>query len=126
MLEGWLREDGQAVVELEVISRDGRSHTISAVIDTGFNGQISLPRRILNALDPLLVYEGTIDVELASGAVVEEDVYSGAIRFDGRDMDAEIIVIEAEETLIGTGLLTGKVLLINFVTREVIVRDHVP
>ena len=49
MLQGWLREDSQAVVELEVICRDGRSHTIPAVIDTGFNGQISLPRRLLKS-----------------------------------------------------------------------------
>ena len=84
MLQGWLREDGQAVVELEVACRDGSSRTVPAIIDTGFNGQVSLSRRIVNELDLQLTYEGTVEVELANGAVVEEDIYSGKVRFDGQ------------------------------------------
>jgi predicted aspartyl protease len=67
-----------------------------------------------------------VEAELASGMVIEEDVYSGTIRFDGQELTAEIIVTDSEDTLIGTALLRGKVLLINFATREVIVKDHVP
>jgi clan AA aspartic protease len=125
MLQGRLREDEQAVVQLEVVCRDGSSHLVAAVIDTGFNGQVSLSRQVANELDLLLTYEGTVEMELASGTVVEEDVYSGTIRFDGQELAAEIILTDAEDTFIGTGLLTGKVLLINFATREVIVRDHI-
>lgn len=124
MLQGSLREDGQAVVELEVVCRDGSIHAVSAVIDTGFNGQVSLSRGMLNELDLPLTYEGTVEVELASGALVEEDVYSGTIRFDGQELVAEIILTDTGDTFIGTGLLTEKVLLINFATREVTVRVH--
>ena len=124
MRQGSLREDGQAVVEMEVVCRDGSSHAVSAGIDTGFNGQASLSRGMLNELDLPLTYEGTVEVELASGALVEEDVYSGTIRFAGRELVAEIILTDAVDTFIGTGLLTEKVLLINFVTREVTVKDH--
>jgi len=126
MLQGWLREDGQAVVELEVVCRDGSSRTLPAIIDTGFNGQVSLSHRVVNELDLPLTYEGTVEMELANGTVVEEDVYSGRVRFNGQELDAEIIVTDAEDTFIGTGLLASKVLLINFTTREVIVRDHTP
>jgi clan AA aspartic protease len=125
MIQGWLREDGQAVVELEVVCSDRSSHTVPAIIDTGFNGQVSLSRQVVDELDPPLTYEGTVEVELASGMVIEEDVYSGTIRFDGQELTAEIIIADSEDTLIGTGLLLGKVLLINFVTRKVIVKDHV-
>ena len=126
MLQGWLREDGQAVVELEVVCRDGSSRTVPAITDTGFNGQVSLSRRVVNELDLPLTYEGTVEVELASGTLIEEAVYSGTIRFDGQELTAEIILTDAEDIFIGTGLLIGKVLLINFVTREVTVRDHIP
>lgn len=126
MLRGRLREDGQAVVELEVVCSDGSRRPISAVIDTGFNGQVSLARHVVDTLDLPLTYEGTVEVELASGTVVDEDVYSGPIRFDGHERQVEILLTDAEDTLIGTGLLTGKVLLVNFVTREVTVRDHTP
>jgi predicted aspartyl protease len=54
MIQGWLREDQQAVVELEVVCSDRRSHTVPAIIDTGFNGQVSLPRRVVDDFGPLL------------------------------------------------------------------------
>lgn len=95
-----------------------------AIIDTGFNGQVSLSRQVVDELDPILAYEGTVEVDLANGTVMEEDVYRGRVRFNGQELDAEIIITDAEDTFIGTGLLTGKVLLINFATREVIIRDH--
>jgi clan AA aspartic protease len=126
MVQGWLREDGQAVVELEVVRQDGSKRAVPAIIDTGFNGQVSLARRVIDELNPPLTYEVTVEVELASGTVIEEDVYSGTIRFDGQEQTAEIIVTDSGDTLIGTGLLTGKVLLINFVTRGVILKAHVP
>jgi clan AA aspartic protease len=126
MLHGQLRNDEQAVVELELVSVDGSIHSVSAVIDTGFNGQVSLSRRRVNEFNLKLTREGTIEIELASGTVIEEDVYSGAIRFDGQELVAEVILTDAEDSFVGTGLLTGKVLFINFFTREVTVRDYIP
>jgi clan AA aspartic protease len=125
MLQGRLREDGQAIVELEIVCRDGSSRTVPAVIDTGFNGQVSLSRQVVNKLDLPLTYEGTIEVELANGNVIEEDIYSGTVRFDGQEVVAEIILTDAADTFIGTGLLTGKVLQINFVTHDVTVKDYI-
>jgi clan AA aspartic protease len=113
------------VVALEVVCRDGSSHTVSAVIDTGFNGQVNLARRVADVLDLSLTYEGTVEVELADGTMVETDVYSSTIRFDGHELEAEVLLTDAEDTLIGTGLLTAKVLLINFATREIFIRDHI-
>jgi clan AA aspartic protease len=105
MIQGWLREDGQAVVDFAVVCSDRSRHTVPAIIDTGFNGQVSLSRRVVDELDLPLTYEGTVEAELASGMVIEEDVYSGTIRFDGQELTAEIIVTDSEDTLIGTALL---------------------
>ena len=124
MLRGWLREDEQAVVDLEVICRDGSKRTVSAVIDTGFNGQLSFSRHLLDEIDFSVTQIGTIEMELASGDLIEEDVYSGMIRFDGKELPTEIILTDAGDTFIGTGLLTGKVLIINFATRDVTIQDH--
>jgi clan AA aspartic protease len=126
MLHGQLRDDEQAVIELEMVSTDGSIHSVSAVIDTGFNGQVSLSRRRVDEFNLKLTREGTIEIELASGTVIEEDVYSGTIRFDGQELVAEVILTDAKDSFVGTGLLTGKVLLINFSTRDVTVRDHIP
>lgn len=126
MVKGWLREDGQAVVNIDVICRAGSSHVVPAIVDTGFNGQVSLSRRAIKELDLSLVHQGTVEVELANGTVIEDDVYSGRIRFDGQELEAEITLTDADDTFIGTGLFTGKVLIINFATSEVIVRTHAP
>jgi len=124
MLHGHLREDEQAVVAFDLICREGSRSSVEAVIDTGFNGQVSLSRKGVSTLDLALAVEGTIEMELASGAVVEEQVYSGSIHFDGQTLSVEIILTNAEDSFIGTGLLTGKVRLINFATREVTIQDH--
>src|SRR5438067_11550916 len=119
MLRGWLREDRQAVVELEVILRDGSRRPVAAVIDTGFNGQVSLSRHLVEELGVPLTYQGSVDVELASGAIVDQDVYSGTVYFDGRELSADVLITDAADSFIGTGLLDGKRLLITFATREV-------
>lgn len=74
-----------------------------------------------NALDLPLTYEGTAEVKLADGTVVETDVYSSPIRFDGHELEAGILLTDAKDTLIGTGLLTGKVLFMNFAIRNVFI-----
>jgi predicted aspartyl protease len=58
MIQGWLREDGQAVVDFEVVCSDRSSHTVPAIIDTGFNGQESLSRRVVDELDLPLTMKG--------------------------------------------------------------------
>jgi hypothetical protein len=65
-------------------------------------------------------------MELADAMVVEEDISSSAIRFVGQQLAAEIILTDAEDISIRTGLLARKVLLVNCATREVIVQDHIP
>jgi hypothetical protein len=67
-----------------------------------------------------------VDVELADAMVVEGDISSSTIRFDGQQPAAEIILTDAEDILIRTGLLAGKVLLINCATRAVIVQEDIP
>ena len=51
MLKGRIREDGQAVVEVELACRDKSSHPVPGIIDTGFNGQASLSRQLVSQLD---------------------------------------------------------------------------
>jgi hypothetical protein len=38
MIQRWLREDKQAVAELEVVGSDRARYTVPAMIDTEFNG----------------------------------------------------------------------------------------
>ena len=44
MITGTVTSDREAVISLEVIGLDDGRQTVAAVIDTGFNGFLTLPR----------------------------------------------------------------------------------
>ena len=118
MLSGRVNRSGEPVVTLQIILHD-RPVTVSAIIDTGFNGYLSVPQ-------PLLVggrwrVLGTEKFELATGAVVEQQIYLGEVRFMGRRTLVYTVATEAQEVLIGTQLLRGCILTVDFRTRRVTV-----
>jgi len=51
MISGWVNSYREAIVHLPVRSLDGREQGIEAVIDTGFNGYLTLPPDLISALN---------------------------------------------------------------------------
>jgi hypothetical protein len=85
---------------------------------------VSLARRVIDALNPLLTSERTVEAELASGMVIEEEMFNSAIRVGGRELTAEMLIADPEDMMIETGLLSDEVFLMNFLTCEAIAKDH--
>jgi hypothetical protein len=56
------------------------------MMDTNFNRRVSLLRRVVDALNPPLTYEGTVAVALASGTVIERGKIPGG---RGKDLQGE-------------------------------------
>jgi predicted aspartyl protease len=54
--------------------------------------------------------------------VVEQEIYLGEISFDGKQGPVYSVATEAQDILIGTKLLRGKTLVVNFRTKQVTVR----
>jgi len=96
-----------------------RPTTIEAVIDTGFDGDLCLSRSLRRALR--LVRYGSSEYELADGSRVVEPVFAGWIRFDGKQMPVLVTLTRSADSLIGTGLLEGKEVRLNFRRRTVTV-----
>lgn len=120
MTEGFVNEDLEPVIEIGLIAGDSVERTF-AIIDTGFNGYLCLAENLIDKID--LSYIGTDLFELGNGEVVENDVFSGRIKFDERECKVLVILSTSSDVLIGTSLLKAKTLFIDFIDRKVEVSD---
>ena len=102
MLRGSVIGAHQAVVAVGVIGARGRRAVINAVIDTGFNGRLTLPQELAERLELRLVGEG--DFTLADGSRAELRRYRAVLEWVHGPVVA-IIVATHGPPLLGMRLL---------------------
>ena len=112
MITGHVSDQGLPVIALEVAGQ-----TWSAIIDTGFNGDLELPDALRGRVNDRPV--GRLRSALAGGRMVEEDAYSVDFPFDGRSHQVMATFVPDPQILIGTNLLRQHHLQIRFVSRTV-------
>jgi clan AA aspartic protease len=104
MILGVVNIRREATIRLPVRDTTGREHEIEAILDTGFNGYLTLPPAIVNTLG--LPWRTRSLVMLANGAEELCDIYAATVIWEGRLRD--ILVEEAEtDPLVGMALLYG-------------------
>lgn len=118
MLKGKVNRQGEPRVSLSLLLWR-RPVRFSAVLDTGFNGYLSVPASVLARSGWQLI--GTEMYEIAAGALVEQEVYLGEIVFDGERSMVYAVVTNAQDVLIGAKLLRTKLLTIDFRTQRVVI-----
>ena len=102
MMQGVVNWRCEATLPLVVGNANGQREVIDAVIDTGFNGFLTLPSSIITALD--LPWNASDIVTLGDGSETLFDLYSITLIWDGQFR--EIDVAESEtDPLIGMSLL---------------------
>lgn len=107
MIEGSVSLDGVPSVELDVAGK-----TWTAIVDTGFNGDLELP---LALGDHVIVRRiGTVQSNLAGGVTITEDYFEVRFPFDGREVVAEATFVDGSAILLGTGLIRDYRLEIDF------------
>ena len=92
-----------------------------AIIDTGFNGFISIPHKIIDKTAWLFI--GYESYELASGEIIKDKVYLGEIIFCGEREKTYILSNKTNDILIGTKLFSNKILSINFKAKKLEIID---
>jgi clan AA aspartic protease len=104
MISGSVNAYREAVVRLPVRNPQGREQAIEAVIDTGFNGYLTLPSDLIATLG--LPFRRNGRALLGDGSAVTFDIHEAIIVWDGR---LRRIAVDAADTdpLLGTGLLYG-------------------
>jgi len=95
-----------------VVGGTRRKVKVRACIDTGFDGDVCIP--IETALDLGLELIGAENVELADGSCNRELVFRGYALFLGRRRTVHILLTRSTDSLVGTGLLSGYRLSIDF------------
>ena len=104
MIEGLVNANYEPVISLPVHGPAGRAQEIDVVIDTGYNGYLTLPPGLVAELGLPVVGDG--EATLADGSEVVFDVHSVTVLWDGQSR-----YVEADATggtpLLGMLLLDG-------------------
>jgi clan AA aspartic protease len=102
--------DRQAVIEVSVSGLSSTRFEIEAVIDTGYNGYLTLPTYLVEALQ--ISFAGYRSGTLADGSTVILEVYLASVVWHG--VQKEVLVAQASgNPLIGMALLAGSRLTIE-------------
>ena len=104
MITGVVTDDRQAIIHLIVRGPAGQEQEIEAIIDTGFDGSLSLPSSTMVQLG--LPWRQRGRALLADGSESVFDIYEATVDWDG---EARRIAVDEAETvpLIGMSLLEG-------------------
>jgi len=111
MIVGFVNESDEPVIKIKLVLSKGERF-VNAVIDTGFNGYISVPKKLIS--DSNWDFLGTEEYELASGELMRERVFLGKIEMGAETLTVFVLSSNSADTLIGTKLLRNKLLTINF------------
>lgn len=104
MITGTVHNGLEARIRLSVRGASGHETEIEAVIDTGYDGFLTLPPEIIESLGcPAL---GVGEATLADGRTEEFRIYEATVLWDGLPRILEVDESPAM-TLLGMGLLQG-------------------
>lgn len=112
MITGIVDSALEATIALFVQDVNGSTHSIDAVIDTGFNGFLTLPPARLASLGATWLYRG--QGVLADGSIRVFDVYATTVIWDGQPRRVEVKSVDAAP-LVGMALLLNHDLRIEIV-----------
>ena len=104
MIRGAVNAAYEPIVRLAVQGPSGQSREIEAVVDTGFNGYLTLPPGLVADLGLLRVSTGS--GILADGSVVRFDIHSCTMPWDGQQRRVRVNVADTTP-LVGMRLLDG-------------------
>lgn len=104
MITGLVTADREAIIALAVRGPAGQEEFIEAVVDSGFNGFLTLPSATITNLG--LPFVGATPAELGDGSTVIANVFEAKALWDNNEQT--VLVLGAEGgPLVGMSLLFG-------------------
>lgn len=104
MITGTVNARHELVIGLPVRDAAGQDQTVAAVLDTGFNGSLTLPPAVIAALGRPWHSRGR--AVLADGTIQQFEVYAATVPWDGVPRRILVQAINAVP-LLGMALLAG-------------------
>jgi clan AA aspartic protease len=103
----------RALLEVSATSElSGPTRSVTVWIDTAFNGYFVFPTPLIDELG--LEQEAATDAVLADGSRVTLESYVCYVEWFGSPIAAQVIANEGSLPLLGTAMLAGRVLLIDY------------
>jgi clan AA aspartic protease len=112
MIRGQVNPFRQAVIPLQLSGPHGQIENVEAVVDTGFDGFLTVSPDLMNRLQ--LPFGMTRFYELGDGSSVEFDIHRTTVSWDGQERDVEALVTSGG-VLIGMAMLHGFHLFVDVV-----------
>jgi len=122
MMQGRVNQRCEAVISVAVRG-GGTTTSVDAVIDTGFNGFLSLPIAIIAELDLPWIYRDR--ATLGDGSETLFDVYDAEIIWNGQYREIEVNAAETEP-LLGMRMLKGYRLQVDAIESGLVVIELLP
>ena len=110
MIEGFVNANFEAVVTIPLLGPAGQTREVAAVVDTGFNGYLTLPPTLVAELGLPVVGDG--EAVLADGSEATFDVYGVTAVWDGHSRYVETAAVGLD-ALVGMMLLDGNSLFVE-------------
>jgi clan AA aspartic protease len=123
VITGSVTSNREATIRLAVMGPDQRLEEVETVIDTGFNGFLTLPIQVVRALT--LPFAGHRRVMLGDGSSVVLDLYLATVLWN--EEEREVLVLQAEGgPLIGMSLLYGHRVVLHVEDNGDVIIDTLP
>jgi len=123
MITGIVNPVLEATILLQVMGAQGQVLDITVVIDTGYNGALSLPQALVSALS--LPQAASREVTLGDASRKVFAFYTAKVLWDGVRRKVRILCVEGDP-LLGTALLDGYKLVADFVSGGSVVIEALP
>ena len=104
MISGIVNADFEAIISLSVCDSEEKIYTQDAIIDTGFNGWLSLPPDLIDQLN--LKWKRRGRAILGDGSECVFNVYEAVLIWDGDYLTIPIDEADSEP-LVGMSLMEG-------------------
>ena len=117
-MNGLVDDQLRALLRVPVsATRDGERRDLVAWVDTAFNGGLAIPRKQVAELG--LSRQSSAEAILADGRSVELEMFACVLDWFGNTYETQVAASDGEYPLLGTMLLTGRRLDINYAAKTV-------
>jgi clan AA aspartic protease len=110
MITGIVNVDFEPIIPLSICGSDGKVYTQDAIVDTGFNGWLSLPPDLIAQLN--LKWKRRGRAVLGDGSECVFNVYEAILVWDGNFLTIPIDEADSEP-LVGMSLMEGYQLIVQ-------------
>ncbi|MGH2586286.1 MAG: clan AA aspartic protease [Dehalococcoidia bacterium] len=123
MITGHVTARREARLRLILFAQDQQEHSVDAVIDTGFNGFLTLPGDVIGALG--LRFVGARPVTLADGSRIVLNLYRARLLW--HEHERNVLVLQTgSNPLVGMALLHGSRLIMDVVIGGDVTTEPLP